>query len=358
MIAKQADRRQVPPPIPLLRRILYAIAVLVLIVVLAEVVMRVAFGFQLPSHRHTWELGIDPDMGLGHEIDDENHGSIVCRIDNTAFRSPEPPPGLFRLAVVGDSVVAGIGAEESNGVADVLGRELGALLGLPVRVTNLGSIGADFCVVAQKVSAALSVKPYDALVHVLFADDLMPYLRIVVGKITLLLPSRIENPLLRSLMSHSYCANALWVHLPYIHRPFERIVPVPEDIRESFKAAMVQISASAEKAGVPHLVVLLSFPEHAWRRDNPDAQISPWSRISDSHLEAMAALLDEAGVPFLDLRSVWDDEPVHVCAAELPELAIGGAGVHPDDAGHALLARRILPALHAKVQAHAKARGR
>lgn len=72
-------------------------------------------------------------------------GDVVYAINADGFRdrprSREPPPGTFRIAVVGDSVAFGYGVSQDDTFASRLERRLAAASPVPVEVLNLGVNG-------------------------------------------------------------------------------------------------------------------------------------------------------------------------------------------------------------------------
>lgn len=83
-----------------------------------------------------------------------------------------PPTGRsVRLAVLGDSVAAGLGADNAaDTVAGVLVRGVGAATGRPVLMTNHAVVGARSADLERQVTRALTTRPHVAVV-IIGAND-------------------------------------------------------------------------------------------------------------------------------------------------------------------------------------------
>ncbi|MGB8021248.1 MAG: GDSL-type esterase/lipase family protein, partial [Candidatus Nanopelagicales bacterium] len=83
-----------------------------------------------------------------------------------------PATGIsIRLAIIGDSVAAGLGAgHAAETVAGVLVRWVGAATGRPVVLTNHAVVGAKSADLARQVARCLSVPP-DVAIIIIGAND-------------------------------------------------------------------------------------------------------------------------------------------------------------------------------------------
>jgi len=252
-------------------------------------------------------------------------------------------PGEARsLWVTGDSVAKGFGVAEKDGVAARLGRHLSGHLGAKVQVRNLAINGAGFCLYMSHLLTRLEEGPApDALVLLLFADDLEHRAMMAVGDGVVAFPDRIESPAGRALAENSYLANLTWMVSLMANQG-----KVPQRFigsrgRKIFVGTMKLLVQQVQMARIP-LVTALVAPTglHLCPKDPPPASRCRWL---DKDMTLMAALLTEAGVPFLDLRELWKGKNNKLILADelermrqSPEIA-----VHPSSEGHELLAKKI-----------------
>jgi hypothetical protein len=100
--------------------------------------------------------------------------AVERRYSAQQFRSPEigpHPPGVVRVAVIGDSFTEGMGVKEADAYPRVLGRQLEAAGGSPRwEVLNLGRRGYDFPALHDLFLTALSFEP-DVVVYGMVLND-------------------------------------------------------------------------------------------------------------------------------------------------------------------------------------------
>lgn len=249
--------------------------------------------------------------------------------------------GAFRVAVAGDSVVAGVGAMENDGVVDQLERALATSLDRPVETLNLGFRGVGYCAVSAWATHALD-QDLDALVVVYFGDDLEDRAMFTLDGSVVAFPDRIDDDLGRLLASTSYVANAIWFaearRMGQGPRRF-----VDEAGREAFVETVQGVVDAAEGRGVPVLVALLP-PAGMWDCDDDPEPMSRCDWIPQD-LDLMADLLSNADLPFLDLRELWDGRGEMLWHTEARRLQPSDMVVHPSIEGHRHLALTLSDAL-------------
>lgn len=269
------------------------------------------------------------------------------RIAAQANRFSRPPArleGAFNLAVVGDSVVEGIGAPKGRGMAEVLGRLLGRSTGLQVEVINSGRPGANFMHKAQMSKKILDSGAADALVVVLFSDDL--HFSLVVaekGKVVDLLDKQ-PSLLMRTLIRRSYLANALWMlWRTSVHQTQTQFLS--GEHRARLVGLMREVKQRARQSKTPLVMAILPASGVAVCPRRP-LQGTPCSVVLLT-METMAELLQEAGMPFVDLRYIWADGRPRAPQYELDDVRSGrlGIAVHPDTEGHSMIAEALEPVL-------------
>ena len=248
----------------------------------------------------------------------------------------------LRLWVTGDSVAKGFGVPLDDGVASRLGRRLSAHTGAKVKVRNLAINGAGFCLYMNKLLSRLEEgPPPDALVLLLFADDLEHRAVIALTDGVVAFPDRIRSPAGRALAENIYLANLAWMVSHMANRDKAPPRFIGANGRLIFLKTMKLLVQQVQRQRIP-LITALVAPTglHLCPANPPPASRCRWL---GQDMGLIAALLTEAGVPFLDLRTLWQgkDESL-ILADELhrmrtsPEVAI-----HPSSAGHALLAEQI-----------------
>jgi hypothetical protein len=265
----------------------------------------------------------------------------------------------LRLWVAGDSVAQGAGVAQGQSFAALLAGQLALDQGRAVELWNLGIQGAAYCNSLVDLHLRLDlacpgVECPDAVVLQLFADDLERRDSYTVQGQVIAFPWRVRQPALRALVSHSYTANLVWSQArARLGGPVPRRgVDAAEQVR--FRTALRALGERLEALSVAWVLTLLP-PAGLPRCEDPSFALS----VADcgwmtQDMDLMAGMLDQEGLPWVDLRSVWRDAPDVTLEHERLDLdRRGRLPVHPDAAGHALLARSLGPALGAALQARA-----
>lgn len=272
---------------------------------------------------------------------------IQARVDRFAA-TPALQSGAFNLAVVGDSVVEGVGAPRGQGVAEVLGRRLGQATGATVRVINRGRSGANLKQKAELARDLLVHRAADAVVVVLFSDDL--YFGGVVARHGVVVDLLDKQPSLavRVLVRHSYLANALWlVWRAAVYETRTQFLSAAD--RGRMVAQLGEVKDLARRNRVPLVVAIVPASGLALCPARPDPGTGcSWTLLT---MDTMAKMLQEAGQPFVDLRLIWADGKPRAPQIELDDMASGklGIAVHPDAEGHAMIADALLPVVRAAI---------
>lgn len=271
--------------------------------------------------------------------------SMLCRGDAVRRIAPgkqaKPAPGSFKLVVAGDSVVAGHGLEYEDGVAELLQKRLQKRIRRPTRLTKLGLPGGGICHVVSAGRRALE-RGADALVAVLFADDLENHQVLETRGEVVAFPGNIAGPRTRFLASHSYLANMVW--LASLTRRQRPTAHTNSDESKLFVELVGDLVARARMKKTPLVLVLLAptgLP-HCPTPEPPGSRCT-WMR---KDMDLMASLLTAHGHVFVDLRTIWDGLPPRYPVREGSAfLRGGGMAIHPDGKGHQMVADAILPAL-------------
>ncbi len=335
------------------RKLAFTCVVVVAFFGCAEGALRLGFRGRLPSLGDVQRSLAEPMETLpGAPGMDE----IVC-FEDQGDPAPWQPPdrGPIRLVVTGDSVAQGVGASrEELGVAQRLGVRLGEGLDRPVEARSLGVMGAEYCEVARRTRRALEDPEIDAVVHFVFADDLHRYARMWLRGQVLFLPNRIVDPTLRAAATHSFLVNLAWFEISRRRPPAEesKTLQPSTETQQDFQRTLLALQEQARAMGKPLLIVLVPATDHPLGCGEDSRLTHPMTRTMCLDLDLMAALLADAGVAALDLRTIWDEGALRAPPAEAEALGSGGYAVHPDDVGHDMLAEAIAPALLEKMKRH------
>lgn len=275
--------------------------------------------------------------------------TAVCNPHTTlrsepAWSTGPGQPGLI-LWVIGDSFTDGVGAPQQQGFAWVLARLVAQAHGHPVQLVELGESGAGFCRAVQTAEAALrEPAPPDLVVVQLFADDFETHTLMSIGGGVIRSPTTEPDPRVRRLVSRSYLANLLWFGQS-LARGIRPARHVDTATQAWFRDHMARLRSSFAEAGIGLVVTLLAPTGlHLCPAEpRPETRCAHFSE----DMVLIGNLLDEAGVPFVDLREHWLGKPEMVQGAELEAVHKGEleAAVHPDAAGHESIARALLPAV-------------
>ncbi len=260
--------------------------------------------------------------------------------------TPARREGAFNLGVVGDSVVEGVGAPRGQGVAEVLGRRLGQATGAAVSVVNRGRSGATL---EQKVELARDLlvhRAADTVVVVLFSDDLHTGAVVARHGVVVDLLDKQPSLVVRTLVRRSYVANALWMlWRGAVYETRTQFLSARE--RGRLVAMLGELRHLAQRKSVPLVMAILPASGMALCPGRPDPGTGcSWALLT---METMARMLQDAGLPFVDLRLIWADGKPRAPQIELDDMASGklAVAVHPDAEGHAMIAEALLPLVRA-----------
>ena len=237
------------------------------------------------------------------------------------------------LWTVGDSITAGMGVGPRRDYSTHLARALARRLGARVELTIIGSPGGDYCTSLVRLNAALDRERPDVVLLQLFADDLVRWPVLTLNR-GLIKPAEYASPGVRALVSRSYLANLAWFAL-------SPPSPLARAARPQFQAGVAAAARRVRAAGGA-LVVQVLGPSGMPRcppRSPPDAPCS-WMA---QDMASMTRWLASAGLPLVDHRRFWHGKPDVMLARERVSLRGGGMPIHPNAAGHRLLAEALLP---------------
>jgi lysophospholipase L1-like esterase len=286
-----------------------------------------------------WLFGLRP----GVEVRLDATGEVSYRINADGFRDPErarvPPPGVFRIAVLGDSLAFGYGVEREAAFPALLERLL-SRPEIPVEVLNLGVNGFNPYTEARLFEGVgLAYAPRLVLVQFCVNDLNDPTLhfdaqtRLALGAIP---DAAYPDPSARGasrgwpgrLCDASLVCSRLRDLLPAggaarraQTRALAPAVGLGEREHAWLAARYGEIAAAATGAGARFAVVV--FPHRA----QLDAS------APDGLQRDLAALAREAGWPLLDLL------PAFRAAAPDPPLFLDAW--HPSAEGHRVAAEAI-----------------
>lgn len=237
-----------------------------------------------------------------------------------------------RLWVVGDSVVQGWGVAPGAAWPQLLAQQRAATLGRQVDLLRLGSPGLGHCGWIADLHHALDGATPDRVVMQLFGDDLERRELVLVNGQVVAWPRH-------ALAQRSFLANRLW--FAWASR---RAGATPERDTDAagqarFRRALRGITARLDTAGVPWQLALV--PPAGIERCTEAAAWSDcdWLRAD---MALMADLLDEEGIPYVDLRGLWAElDPGTLPDEEHAWTERGRLPVHPGPPGHAAIAERL-----------------
>lgn len=274
-------------------------------------------------------------VGTSHEAPLCGRVAMVARDGGFKVLRYGPAAGrALRLWVVGDSVTAGMGVQREQTYSAVLARALARRLDAPVELTIIGSPGGDYCTSLVRLHSALDRERPDLVLWQLFADDLVRWPALKTGLGVVRPPEYAGHPLVRALVSRSYLANLAWFAL-------SPPSPLARAARPQFQAGVAAAARRVRAAGGA-LVVQVLGPSGMPRcppRSPPDAPCS-WMA---QDMASMTRWLASAGLPLVDHRRFWHGKPDVMLARERVSLRGGGMPIHPNAAGHRLLAEALLP---------------
>ncbi len=242
----------------------------------------------------------------------------------------------FLLAIGGDSVAGGQGASRHDlSVGPQVARRLQRDRGGAVRTWNLALPGAGYCSVVRAVHEALDTEVPDAMVLLLFADDLVDRALLSVEGAPVALPGNVTGPARRWAVGRSYLANLIWFRSLISEEAFPQRFIAPEG-QDAFVTTLRDLDGRLDELGVPRVVALLG-PVALPRCPDPPNPGTPCEWMPED-LALLGRLLTEAGVEYVDLHRVWEGHDDVECEWERDIPLDVGIPVHPNDHGHALLA--------------------
>ena len=260
---------------------------------------------------------------------------------------PAPSSDSLTLWVLGDSMSIGAGLPTEANYPAQLKAALRKTLNVPVLLSNLASPGANFCTILNLTHSSLDHikhKP-DVIVVQFFADDLHGRAKIAIGDKLVLFPEWVQNPLGRYLVSRSYLANLAWYALaPARHtRPLRY---VDSRARQVFVESVKDLHERGQAMQTEVIYTLLA-PTGLHLCPDPPPENSRCMWLG-SDMDLIAELLDQAEVPWVDLRTLWEGEPNRILQKERTWIEQGRItmGIHPDELGHKLLSDALEPALY------------
>ncbi len=264
----------------------------------------------------------------------------------------QPPPGgapvrrdlhgqgsrELTLLVAGDSVAHGWGVSDGAGWADHLADTVARETTAAVELVRTGAPGQGYCNWVAETHGALDsgLEPDLAVLQV-FADDIEQRGMVLIdGEVAAVPGFGLPVPA-RELARRSYLANRLWFAWA---THFGK--PTPDRIdglkgRAQFLAAVQDLGARFDQQGTPWTVALVA-PAGRHLCDE-DPRVETDCRWLEEDGESLARWLDHGGVPWVDLRTVWQSEPSDLLDREIFELERRHRlPVHPGPAGHRALA--------------------
>ena len=254
----------------------------------------------------------------------------VAKLRTRRF-AKQKPPGTFRIAVIGDSVVYGFGVSDpQDRFTEVLEQRLRDESGLDVEVINVGISGND-AVGCLEMLRGIAV-PYacDLVIVVHNLNDLQYSAGAGPNSV------REAHGVLRWLLEHSYAASYF---IRYRQVQWQFKMSYPEWLAEQFftprhwerhVGVLATFAAVARRANIP--VVFVQHPFLAVVDDYPDCLCRVHARLD--------ALARRLGFRSLDFLSVFDGQDGYA-------LMINGRDRHPNERAHRLMADYLYRGLRA-----------
>lgn len=266
-------------------------------------------------------------------------------------------PGVRRdgkqsLYVGGDSVAAGWGVPtESSFAAQVQGaltRRHGS-----VDLVLDAQAGASLCDEVARLRGALASgapAPRWALIGV-FADDLVRHGAMYVGGELVAFPSAVQPPELGVALRSSWLLNLAW--FARVSRdPGQLDGALPASLRELVVRALADADAAMLDSGVKRAWLLIPGVNQAGcparssgRAAGPARPELASCRSLNAGRLALREVFADAGVPLVDLDGIYGDGAAYRLPGEAHLQPPDTVAVHPNAAGHALIAARALAAL-------------
>jgi len=247
----------------------------------------------------------------------------------------QPEPNLL---IAGDSIAWGYGVEPEEAWGAILGQTLQESLQQALTVAVVGIPGGGYCEILRGIHKELDATPPEVVVLQVFADDLEQRAMMLVGGSPVAYPEQARSPITRILATHSYLLNWTWSH--WISRnqntPSRFISP---EGQADFQQAMANLRERCQALGT-ELVVFQIQPAGIASCDNRPAPSCQW--YSEDHT-LMATLLQEAGIPAIDLSAIWDHPDRWLLEKERMRMQRESqyVGIHPNPSGQARLAESL-----------------
>lgn len=241
-------------------------------------------------------------------------------------------------------MVLGPGVRPEQTAAWRIGNQVATELGRQVTLVNAGLNAAGYCGVIRAVHHHLDEASVDAVVVALFADDLEQHALTLVNGTLRADPHRLEPGPMRTFLSHSFLANAVWFAGLKWALVEQKSTPAwvdrgPRLVPQKTVDNLVASIRHLEKRVAPTWALLgptglPSCPE----------QPSPTSECGwlVDDLDTMSASLAQEAEFFVDLQGVWGDEDALASEVDSQKQS-GRIAVHPNAAGHQKIAAALLP---------------
>ncbi len=246
--------------------------------------------------------------------------------------------------VSGDSLAYGLGVSPTETFGTRLADRLSIDRGWQVRYRNLAVPGAGYCTAVQRIAGALDAHSPDIVLLTLSADDLEERLMLNVEGNLVALPDLVQDPAIRWAVQRSWFANLIWFRWTSIREALRGRQGrfVGRSTQREFQQAMSGLSQRITRKGGQLIVALIAPPGLPMCSEQTARQRCDWLR---EDMATMVALLEEAGVTYVDLREMWTGRPGDIVKRERPILETGHLAMHPSVQGHAKVADQLWPHL-------------
>ncbi len=272
-------------------------------------------------------------VSVGHPSDPERS---CVGVEIRTLETPKLQPGGADLLIGGDSVAAGFGVAIDEAFGARIRKQLSAETGREWRAQSTALPAAGWCLIASRLSSAIPLLKPKLTLIALFADDLQAHEVLLIDGKFAAPTEAVARPMLRSLVRRSYLANQLWFLGLRAGGATGSMHPTPAGVAR-FRAAMIELDTAARAAGGEALFTLLA-PAGMPRCGTGEAAAEICTNIRNE-LGIIAFNLERAGLPWVDLRELWQNAPPSMLEGE----SQNPMPVHPDAGGHARIAAALLP---------------